>query len=108
MWIGLEYSFLVSPRELGKRVFKKVRNEYELTEEIVLQITGQDNILENNQFLRKSIELRNPYIDSLSYIQVALLRRLLKSDMPEEEKEALKDIIKLTVNGISAGLKNTG
>jgi phosphoenolpyruvate carboxylase len=108
MWIGLEYSFLVSPRELGKRVFKKVRDEYELTEDIVLKITGQDETLDNNPFLRKSIELRNPYIDSLSYIQVALLRRLMKSDMSGEEREALTDIIKLTVNGISAGLKNTG
>jgi len=108
MWIALEYSLLVAPRELGKRVFGIVKDEYGLTEKMVLKITGQDETLDNNPFLRKSIELRNPYIDSLSYIQVALLRRLMKSDMSGEEREALTDIIKLTVNGISAGLKNTG
>lgn len=108
MWIGLEYSFLVSPRELGKTVFKKVRDEYELTEDIVLKITRQKSILDNNPFLRKSIELRNPYIDSLSYIQVALLRRLSREEISDEEREDLTDIIKLTINGISAGLKNTG
>lgn len=108
MWIALEYSLLVNPRELGKSVFQKVSEEFKLTEEMVLKITSQKQILDNNPFLRKSIELRNPYIDSLSYIQVALLRRLSKGDISDEEKEALTDIIKLTINGISAGLKNTG
>ncbi|MEM7009156.1 MAG: phosphoenolpyruvate carboxylase [Thermodesulfobacteriota bacterium] len=108
MWIGLEYSFLVSPRDLGKRIFNKVRDEYNLTHKVVLQITRQKEILDNNPFLRKSIELRNPYIDSLSYIQVALLRRLSKGGISDQEKEDLVDIIKLTINGISAGLKNTG
>ncbi|MGB3364357.1 MAG: phosphoenolpyruvate carboxylase [Thermodesulfobacteriota bacterium] len=108
MWIALEYSLLVNPRELGKRVFQKVRDEFKLTQELVLKITNQELILDNNPFLKKSIELRNPYIDSLSYIQVALLRRLSKGDISKEEKEALTDIIKLTINGISAGLKNTG
>lgn len=108
MWIALEYSFLVRPREVGKRIFEKVRQEYRLTEEVVLKITRQNKILGKNPFLKKSIELRNPYIDSLSYIQVGLLRRLAKGGIPDEEREALTDNIKLTINGISAGLKNTG
>ena len=108
MWIALEYSFLVAPRDLGKRVFSKIRREYELTEEVILSITAQKRILDNNPFLQKSIELRNPYIDSLSYIQVGLLRRLLKRDYGPEEKTVLTDNIKLSINGISAGLKNTG
>ncbi len=108
MWIALEYSFLVSPREMGKRLFTKIRNEYDLTEEMVLKITRQKRILDNNPFLRKSIELRNPYIDSLSYIQVGLLRRLIKKDFTPSEKAMLTDNIKLSINGISAGLKNTG
>lgn len=108
MWIALEYSLLVTPRELGKTMFKKVRDEYNLTQDLVMKITSQGEILDNNPFLRKSIELRNPYIDSLSYIQVALLRRISKSEISEEEREDLTDIIKLTINGIAAGLKNTG
>jgi phosphoenolpyruvate carboxylase len=108
MWIALEYSFLVSPRDVGKRIFGRIREEYDLTSEIMLKITRQKRILDNNPFLQKSIELRNPYIDSLSYIQVGLLRRLYKGDFTPEEKTAMIDNIKLSINGISAGLKNTG
>jgi phosphoenolpyruvate carboxylase len=108
MWIALEYSFLVRPREVGKRIFGRIRDEYELTEETILRIAGEKRILDNNPFLQKSIELRNPYIDSLSYIQVGLLRRLLKGDFTPGEKAALVDDLKLSINGISAGLKNTG
>lgn len=108
MWIALEYSFLVRPKDVGKRIFGRIRDEYNLTEEMVLRITGEKRILDNNPFLQKSIELRNPYIDSLSYIQVGLLRRLLKGDFTTGEKTALVDDLKLSINGISAGLKNTG
>lgn len=108
MWIALEYSFLVNPREVGKRIFGRIRGEYDLTSSIILKITRQKRILDNNTFLQKSIELRNPYIDSLSYIQVGLLRRLYKGGFTTEEKTAMLDNIKLSINGISAGLKNTG
>jgi len=108
MWIALEYSLLVDPRDLGKGIFQKVKKEYDLTKDLVLKITNQKEILDNNTYLKKSIELRNPYIDSLSYIQVALLRRLSRDDISKEEREELTDIIKLTINGIAAGLKNTG
>jgi phosphoenolpyruvate carboxylase len=107
-WIALEYSFLVKPREIGKRIFDQITNEYKLIEEIVLKITGQEKILDNNPFLRKSIELRDPYIDSLSYIQVGLLRRLSKGDFTEDEESKLIDNLKLSINGIAAGMKNTG
>lgn len=108
MWIALEYSLLVHPRELGKDIFLKVREEYNLTKNLVMEITEQKEVLDNNPYLKKSIDLRNPYIDSLSYIQVALLRRLSRDDILDSEREDLTDIVKLTVNGIAAGLKNTG
>jgi phosphoenolpyruvate carboxylase len=108
MWIALEYSFLVKPRETGRRIFEKIRNEYRLTEEIVLKITEQKRILDNNPFLQRSIELRNPYVDSLSYIQVALLRRLNKGDFRPDEESKLIDNLKLSINGIAAAMKNTG
>jgi phosphoenolpyruvate carboxylase len=108
MWIGLEYSFLVKPKEVGKRIFQRIRNEHRLTEEAVLKITEQERILDNNPFLQKSIELRNPYVDSLSYIQVGLLRRLNKGDFREGEESKLIENLKLSINGIAAGMKNTG
>ncbi|HSE83321.1 MAG TPA: phosphoenolpyruvate carboxylase, partial [Thermodesulfobacteriota bacterium] len=108
MWIALEYSFLVKPRETGKRIFQQIRNEYKLMEDVILKITGQERILDNNQFLQKTVELRNPYIDPLSYIQVGLLRRLNKGDFTEDERSRLIENLKLTINGIAAGMKNTG
>jgi phosphoenolpyruvate carboxylase len=108
MWIALEYSFLVKPREVGKRIFERIRNEYRLTEEIVLKITEQERILDNNPLLQKSIELRDPYVDSLSYIQVGLLRRLSKGDLREGDETRLIENLKLSINGIAAGMKNTG
>jgi phosphoenolpyruvate carboxylase len=108
MWIALEYSFLVKPREVGKRIFHQIRNEYKLTEEILLKITEQERILDNNPFLQRSIELRDPYVDSLSYIQVGLLRRLGKGGLREGEESKLIGNLKLSINGIAAGMKNTG
>jgi len=108
MWIALEYSFLVKPREIGKRLFEQIRNEHNLTEEVILKITSQEKILDFNPFFQKSIELRDPYIDSLSYIQVGLLRRLSKGDFEAGEESNLLDNLKLSINGIAAGMKNTG
>jgi phosphoenolpyruvate carboxylase len=108
MWIALEYSFLVKPREIGRRICEQIRNDYRLLEEIVLKVTEQEKILDNNSFLQKTIELRNPYIDSLSYIQVGLLRRLNKGDFEEDEEVKLIENLKLSINGIAAGMKNTG
>ena len=108
MWIALEYSFLVKPKELGKRIFQQIRNEHNLTQETILKITEQERILDNDQFLQKSIELRDPYVDSLSYIQVGLLRRLSKGDFKEGEESRLIENLKLSINGIAAGMKNTG
>jgi len=108
MWIALEYSFLVKPREIGRRIFEQIRNDYRLLEEVVLKVTEQEKILDNNPFLQKTIELRNPYIDSLSYIQVGLLRRLNKGDFEEDEEAKLIENLKLSINGIAAGMKNTG
>jgi len=108
MWIALEYSFLVKPKELGKRIFQQIRNEYKLTEEMILKIMEQERVLDNNPLLQRSIELRDPYVDSLSYIQVGLLRRLSKGDFREGEESKLIENLKLSINGIAAGMKNTG
>lgn len=108
MWIALEYSFLVKPREIGKRIFQRIRDEHRLTEEVILKITEQEKILDNNPFLQKTMELRDPYIDPLSYIQVGLLRRLSKGDLKGDERSRLIENLKLTINGIAAGMKGTG
>jgi phosphoenolpyruvate carboxylase len=71
----------------------------------VLEITGHRVLVENNAVLRRSIDVRNPYVDPINIVQVELLRRMRGSD---EASEQLSDAFTITVNGIAAGLRNTG
>ena len=98
------YSGLVPDRELRERVFGMVVEEYQRTRRIVLAVTGQSRLLENNPALARSIRLRNPYVDPLSLIQIELLRRKRGGD----ESEELNYVLAATISGISAGLRNTG
>ncbi len=86
-------------------IFAEVQAEFGRTEAVVLAITGQAEILDNEAWLQRSITLRNPYVDPLNYIQVALLHRLRHH--PELEAE-MRQAILLSVNGVAAGLQNTG
>jgi phosphoenolpyruvate carboxylase len=75
----------------------------------VLQITGQAEILDNEPVLQRSIRLRNPYVDPLNFVQVCLMRRLRALPDPDgPEAQSILQAIFLTINGIAAGLKNTG
>jgi phosphoenolpyruvate carboxylase len=76
--------------------------------EALLKITGNENLLDDSPVLQRSIRLRNPYVDPLSYVQVSLLRRL--RDLPEDspEREPTLNTLLLTISGISSGMLNTG
>ncbi len=106
MKIARVYSELTRDPDLGERMFEHVLEEYHKTRELILEITGQEKLLEQNYVLRRSIMLRNPYVDPLSYIQVHLLQQIRGSD--GEVDEDLIEAFTLSVNGIAAGLKNTG
>ncbi len=103
--IGRLYADLVEDQELANRIYERIAAEYRLTEEMILQITGQKTLLENVPVLQKSIQRRNPYVDPLSYIQILLLKRLRA--IPIHEDEILTAVLE-SINGIAAGLKNTG
>jgi phosphoenolpyruvate carboxylase len=98
------YSELVSDKALRQRVYSKLKEEFERTEQAVLLVTGQKALLESNPVLARSIRLRNPYVDPMSLIQVELLRRKRGGD----NSDALNRALGATINGISAGLRNTG
>ena len=103
------YSDLVEDKALRDRVFSILQTEFDLTTRMVLAITGQSTLLQTNTVLEHSIRLRNPYVDPMSLIQVELLRRkraaLANGASPSAE---LDRAITATINGISAGLRNTG
>jgi len=101
------YASLVEDEALRDRVFNTLEAEFLLTRKMILAVTGQTTLLEKNRVLERSIRLRNPYVDPMSLIQVELMRR--KRTMPEgAEADALNRAITATINGISAGLRNTG
>ena len=98
------YADLVTDTALRDRVFGALREEFERTRTLILAVTNQRNLLENNPVLARSVRLRNPYVDPLSLIQVDLLcrKRAGASD------PILDYAIGATMNGIAAGLHNTG
>jgi phosphoenolpyruvate carboxylase len=107
MRIAHSYAALVEDQALGAEIFENVAAEHARTVRAVLMITGQTQLLDNTPILQRSIERRNPYIDPLSAIQVELLRRL-RDTSDEEGTDELREAVLLSVNGIAAGLKNTG
>ncbi|HEY5055827.1 MAG TPA: phosphoenolpyruvate carboxylase [Acidobacteriaceae bacterium] len=103
------YASLVADAALRDRVFSTLHAEFELTTRMVLAILGQSALLETNKVLERSIRLRNPYVDPMSLIQVELLRRKRAAQASGASPSAELDrAITATINGISAGLRNTG
>jgi phosphoenolpyruvate carboxylase len=98
------YASLVEDAALRDRVFTKLEAEFERTRAMVLAVTGQQELLQTNPVLARSIKLRNPYVDPLSLIQVELIRRKRAG----EDTGAMNRAIASTINGIAAGLRNTG
>jgi phosphoenolpyruvate carboxylase len=98
------YAALVSDEGVRDRVYNKLLVEFDKTQQTLLAITGQTELLERNPVLARSIRLRNPYVDPMSLIQIDLLRRKRGGD----ESDAINRALAATINGISAGLRNTG
>ena len=98
------YADLVTDSALRERTFDLIAGEFRRTRELVLRITGQKNLLEQNAVLYRSIRLRNPYVDPMSLTQVDLLRRKRGGESGPDLDYALA----ATINGIAAGLHNTG
>ena len=109
MEIAALYSGLVPDKGLADHVFGLIRAEYDQTHAAILAITGHAALMDADPVIQRSVRLRNPYVDPLNYIQVEMLRRLRALPDPDgPEAEALRGVVVLTINGISAGLRNTG
>jgi phosphoenolpyruvate carboxylase len=92
---------------LRQAVLPRLAEEYRSTQDAILRLTGQRDLLDGEPWLQRSIRVRNPYIDPMNVLQVALLGRL-RGLAPGPETEAVRETVLLTVNGIAAGLRNTG
>jgi phosphoenolpyruvate carboxylase len=102
--IARQYASLVEDEGLRERVFAKLETEFHRTRRMVLAVAEQTELLEKNAVLARSIRLRNPYVDPMSLLQLELLRRKRAGESGDELDRA----ITATINGISAGLRNTG
>lgn len=112
---------LVRDKKVLDSVLTRIKQEHELTKKSILAVTGQKVLLEKTEYLRRSIELRNPYVDPLSYLQVRFIRELREKTEREaglEEQEAkpglsaaldpILDTVLMAINGVAEGLQSTG
>ncbi len=106
--IAQEYANMCKDDAVRTRIFGMIEAEFNLTRDLVLQISDQQEILDNVPVIQESVRLRNPYVDPLSYLQVQLLSELrnIRED-GSDDAELLREVL-LTINGIAAGLRNTG
>jgi phosphoenolpyruvate carboxylase len=102
--IASRYAELVSDPGLRERIFSRLRAEWQGSIEALLAIMGQNQLLESNPLLARSIRNRFPYLDPLNHMQIELLKRYRGGDADEDVVTG----IHLTINGIAAGLRNSG
>lgn len=106
MGIARRYAELVTDQAIAERIFQQIEAEFHRTGRMICQITEYNDLLDNQPVLQRAIRQRNPYIDPLSYVQIELLRRLRAA--PPEAQGDLETVLLMSINGIAAGLKNTG
>jgi len=102
--IGSRYAQLASDRKRGAQIFGAIQDEWRRTVRHWLAISGQRTLLESNPTLARNLRNRLPYIDPLNHLQVELIKRHREGRIDERGRRG----IHLTINGISAGLRNTG
>jgi phosphoenolpyruvate carboxylase len=107
--IASRYADLVPDQELRHRIFARITQEWHGSIEALLDIMGHDRLLQGNALLERSIRNRFPYLDPLNHVQVELLKkhRAELADGQTADEQVLRGI-QLTINGISAGLRNSG
>jgi phosphoenolpyruvate carboxylase len=107
--IASRYAELVSDASLRATIFGRIEAEWQRTRYVLHAITGQERFLADNRLLERSIANRFPYMDPLNHLQIAMLRRMRSAEASGEAiDERLQRGIHITINGISAGLRNSG
>ena len=103
MIIGKEYTSLNNTPEINK-VFRLINDEYEKSVEAILNITGEKTLLNHNKSLQRTLALRNPYIDPISFIQINLIKKYRNAEKPSERNQLI-NLLRSSVNGIAAGIR---
>ena len=106
--IAARYVELVEDKELGKRIFALDQGRVAAHQRCAALITGETNRLASNPSLARSIEHRFPYLDPLNHLQVELMRRYRQRKEGDPENARVQTGIHISINGVAAGLRNTG
>jgi phosphoenolpyruvate carboxylase len=106
--IAARYVDLVEDKRLGKRIFAAIQAEWQATSDALSLITGEQQRLASNPSLARSIEHRFPYLDPLNHLQVELMRRYRQQREGDPANERVQRGIHISINGVAAGLRNTG
>lgn len=104
MNLARAYAQLCQDKEDGERIHSVIRDEFELTREMFLKVTGYDSLLDDNPLLRRSVDMRFPYLMPLNVIQLEMLRRFRAGD----NRDKVRRGIQLTMNGLATALRNSG
>jgi len=102
--IALRYAGLVTDEALRQRIFTRIEAEWNATRDALRRITGQNELLAGNPLLARSMRNRFPYMDPLNHLQIELLRRFRAGESDEKVRRG----IHLSINGVAAGLRNSG
>ena len=105
MGVARRYASLVTD---GSVRWAAIEAEYHRTVSLLLEVTRRDRLLDGAPVLQRSIGLRNPYVDSLSELQVRLLARLRSMPPDDPDRARVLRLVQLSVSGVAAGLQNTG
>jgi phosphoenolpyruvate carboxylase len=106
--IAARYVDLVEDKKLGKKIFAAIQAEWQRTNDALSLITGETQRLESNPTLARSIEHRFPYLDPLNHLQVELMRRYRLRREGDPQNARVQTGIHISINGVAAGLRNTG
>ena len=110
MGIARCYAGLMADVSVRQSIWSELSREYDSTHSAIMRLTGADALLADTPWLQRSIEDRNPCVDPLNIIQVALLQEMrgTAQDGGSSASEQLRDALRLSIQGISAGMRNTG
>ncbi len=108
MRTALDYSKLVDNQVLGKGIYAMMQKENRRSIEVVLAITNLKSLLANDPVLALSLSRRDPYLDPLGYLQINLLRKYRDESLAEKGRMQWQSALLSSINGIAAGLRNTG
>jgi phosphoenolpyruvate carboxylase len=110
MYVASRYAEMVESDEARRACWSRVAAEYDRTRQAVIDLVGGKTLLASTPWLERSIEARNPYVDPLNLIQIEFMRRRRKppGEIDPAEAEELRDLLRLSVQGVAAGMRTTG